>query len=148
MTEFVHQDLIAAPPATVFEVLTDHRGYAKILPFRSARLERAGTPDLNGVGAVRALHLLGPPVREQVTVYEPPRRFAYKMLSGLPMRDYRGAVLLADAVGDQTDVIYTVNAGLPWPVPDFLTIPVSQIIVLTLLRGIKRESERRAAAPS
>ncbi len=56
MANFTISSEIAAPVETVFDVLTDHRGYAKITPLRSSTLEREGSPDPNGVGAVR-VHL-------------------------------------------------------------------------------------------
>ena len=62
---------VAAPPETVFDVLTDHRGYAKITPLRKAELEREGEPAPNGVGAIRELSAVGPPLREEVLAYEP-----------------------------------------------------------------------------
>jgi uncharacterized protein YndB with AHSA1/START domain len=46
----------AAPPQTVFDVLTDHRGYAEYTPLRRVELEREGDPPPNGVGAIRVLH--------------------------------------------------------------------------------------------
>jgi Polyketide cyclase / dehydrase and lipid transport len=67
---------ILAPPATVFEVLTDHRGYVAITPLRSAELEREGEPPPNGVGAIRVLKALGQPIREEVVEYQPNERFA------------------------------------------------------------------------
>ena len=48
---YVHQ--VAAPPETVFDVLTDHRRYPEITPLRKAALEREGEPAPNGVGAIR-----------------------------------------------------------------------------------------------
>lgn len=56
MANFTISSEIAAPVETVFDVLTDHRGYAKITPLRSSTLEREGSPDPNSVGAVR-VHL-------------------------------------------------------------------------------------------
>ena len=84
MASFILRASIAAPVDVVFDVLTDHRGQADMTALRSATLEREGDPPPNGVGAIRRLTLLGPPIREQVTAFEPPHRFAYKMLSGVP----------------------------------------------------------------
>ena len=100
---------MAAPPETVFDVLTDHRRYAEITPLRKAELEREGEPAPNGVGAIRVLSVvLGPPMREEVIAYERPRRFSYKLLSGLPVRDHVGTVELT-ADGGGTEVVYAVQ---------------------------------------
>jgi hypothetical protein len=42
--------------------------------------------------------------RERVTVLEPPSRFGYELLSGLPIRDYRAEVTLAPAADGGTDI--------------------------------------------
>jgi uncharacterized protein YndB with AHSA1/START domain len=73
---------IDAPIEVVFDVLTDHRGHAKMTALRSSTLEREGEPPPNGVGAIRVLSLVGPPIRERVTAFDPPQLFAYEMLSG------------------------------------------------------------------
>jgi uncharacterized protein YndB with AHSA1/START domain len=81
---------VAASPATVWDVVSDHTGMPRWTPFRRAVLETPGQPHPNGVGAVRSLHLIGPPTREEVLEFEPPHRLRYRLLSGLPFRDYTG----------------------------------------------------------
>jgi uncharacterized protein YndB with AHSA1/START domain len=98
----------AAPPQTVFEVLTDHRGYAECTPLRRVELQREGDPLPNGVGAIRVLHAVGPPMREEVVTYEPPTRFAYRLLSGAPVRDPVGTITL-EPDGDGTRVVYALD---------------------------------------
>ena len=77
MASFTFTREIAAPPETVFDVLTDHRGYAELTPLRKSELEREGEPAPNGVGAIRKLTAVGPPMREEVIAYEAPSRFSY-----------------------------------------------------------------------
>jgi hypothetical protein len=43
---------------------------------------------------VRSLHLVGPPTREEIVEFEPPHRLRYRLLSGLPFRDYIGEVTI------------------------------------------------------
>ena len=94
MASFTIVREIAAPPETIFEVLTDHRAYPSITPLRRSELEREGDPAPNGVGAIRVLGAVGPPLREEVLTYEAPSRFSYTLLSGLPVRDHVGTVEL------------------------------------------------------
>jgi uncharacterized protein YndB with AHSA1/START domain len=145
MASFTYQRQVAAPPETVFEVLTDHRGYTKITPLRKAELEREGEPAPNGVGAIRRLTAVGPPMREEVLAYEPGQRFSYKLLSGLPTRDHVGTVELTPS-GAGTHVVYAVRTTptLPPLVSDaFLT--GMKFAIKQLLGGVAKESERRAA---
>jgi hypothetical protein len=136
---------VAAPPAVVFDVLTDHRGYAAISRVRSVELEREGNPPPNGVGAIRALRSVGPPLREEVVTYEPNSRFAYKLLSGAPLRDHVGTVELTES-GDGTHVTYRVDTTPTVPLIGGVAVAITRFAVSNLLRGIAHESERRAAA--
>lgn len=144
MASFTFERQVAAPPETVFEVLTDHRGYAKITPLRKAELERQGEPAPNGVGAIRKLSAAGPPLREEVLAYEPATRFSYTLLSGLPVRDHVGTVELTPEAGG-TKVVYAVRTTPTVPVVGGAVVAVVKIGVKQLLGGVVKESERRAA---
>jgi len=144
MASFKYVRQVAAPPETVFDVLTDHRRYPEITPLRKATLEREGEPDPNGVGAIRVLTVAGPPMREEVIAYDRPRRFSYKLLSGLPVRDHVGTVELTPS-GGGTEVTYAVKTTptLPFGGPVFMLFLKKAIG--DLLGGVAKESERRAA---
>ena len=144
MASFTYERRVAAPPEVVFDVLTDHRRYAEITPLRSAELEREGEPAPNGVGAIRVLTAVGPPLREEVIAYEPGRRFSYKLLSGLPVRDHVGTVELTPA-GDGTEVVYAVRTMPTVPLAGAAVVAAVKIGVGQLLGGVAKESERRAA---
>jgi uncharacterized protein YndB with AHSA1/START domain len=134
---------VAAPAEVLFEVLSDHRGMAAITSFRKVALEREGEPAPNGAGAIRVLHLIGPPVREEITAFEPPRLLSYRLLSGLPVRDHAGTIRLEPVPGG-TRMSYVVET-----VP---TLGPASPVVLAILRraveeiasGIAAEAERRA----
>lgn len=145
MASFRLEQQVAAPPETIFEVMTDHRGYAKLTLLRRSELEREGEPAPNGVGAIRKLSAAGPPLREEVIAYEPPSRFSYTLLSGLPVRDHVGTISLEPRDGG-TKVVYTVRTIPTVPLAGFLVVAAVKFGVKQLLSGIVRESERRAAA--
>lgn len=145
MASFRLERQIAAPPETVFDVLVDHRGYASITALRKSELEREGDPAPNGVGAIRVLRSVGPPLREEVLTYLPPTRFSYTLLSGLPVRNHVGTVLLAPE-GGGTKVTYAVRTMPTVPVLGALVVGVVKMGVKQLLSGIATESERRADA--
>ena len=144
MASFTYVRQIAAPPETVFDVLTDHRGYPKITALRKAELEREGDPPPNGLGAIRVLTAVGPPMREEVIGYERPRRFSYKLLSGLPFRDHVGTAELTPSEGG-TKVTYAVRTAPTLPVGGFVAMAMLKQAIRSLLGGVAKESERRAA---
>jgi uncharacterized protein YndB with AHSA1/START domain len=137
---------VEAPPEVVFDVLTDHRRYADITPLRKSVLEREGDPAPNGVGAIRKLSAVGgPPLREETIVYEPPSRFSYKLLSGMPLRDHVGTVELTPD-GGGTKVTYAVRTQPTLPLVGGVAVAVAKFGVKRLIEGIVAEAERRAAA--
>ena len=77
MASFTFQRQIAAPPQTVFDVLTEHERYAAITPMRKSVLEREGDPAPNGVGAIRVLSSVGPPLREEVIAFRKPVAYVH-----------------------------------------------------------------------
>lgn len=145
MASFRVERRIAAPPETVFEVLVDHRRYAEYTPLRGAVLEREGDPEPNGVGAIRKLSAVGPPLREEVLAYEAPRRFSYRLLSGLPVRDHVGTVELSPD-GDGTNLTYAVRTIPTVPLVGAVVVGAVKVGVKQLVGGVAAEAERRAGA--
>jgi uncharacterized protein YndB with AHSA1/START domain len=144
MASFRFERQVAAPPEVVFDVLTDHRRYPEITALRKAELEREGEPAPNGLGAIRVLTVAGPPMREEVIGFERPRRFSYKLLSGLPARDHVGTVELTPADGG-THVTYAVKTTPTVPVGGFAVVALMKQGIKSLLSGVAKESERRAS---
>jgi uncharacterized protein YndB with AHSA1/START domain len=136
---------IAAPPETVFAVLTDHRRYAELTALRRSELEREGEGEPNGVGAIRRLTAVGPPLREEVIAFESPNRFSYTLLSGLPVRDHVGTVELSADGGGGTQMVYAVRTQPTLPVAGFAVVAAVKQAVKGLIDGIAKESERRGA---
>ena len=91
---------IAAPPSTVYALLRDGAGWPDWSPLGSFELERPGTTEREGLGAVRVFHTGRVHSREEIVELVPDRRFSYRLLSGLAIRDYRADVdLESDADG-------------------------------------------------
>ena len=111
---------------------------------RKSVLEREGAPAPNGVGAIRVLTSLGPPLREEVIAYRPPSRFSYKLLSGAPVRDHVGTVELSPD-GDGTKMVYAVRTVPTLPLAGGAVVAVVKQAIKALIKGIATESERRAA---
>jgi uncharacterized protein YndB with AHSA1/START domain len=144
MASFTFARHVAAPPETVFEVLTDLERYSEFTPLRGSTLERRGESEPNGVGAIRVLTSLGPPLREEVIAYQPPNRFAYKLLSGAPLRDHVGTVELSAEDGG-TRMVYAIRTVPTLPLVGPVVIAVAKQAVGSLVKGVAKESERRAA---
>lgn len=145
MASFTLVREVDAPPEVVFGLLVDHRAYASMTPLRKSTLEREGEPAPNGVGAIRVLSAVGPPLREEVLAYDEPSRFSYKLLSGLPVRDHVGTVELTPLDG-RTKMTYAVRTMPTVPIVGSLVVGAVRIGVKQLMDGVSKEAERRAAA--
>lgn len=137
VTSTVARVPVAAPADVLWEVLVQHEQMTDWFPARKVRLERAGKPERNGVGAIRAIHTLGPAAREEIIAYEPTRLIAYRLLSGLPFRDYQGQAEAAP---------HPDGCTLTWTISFTEIIPGSRVIVAAMARrlakGAAREAER------
>lgn len=126
---------VAVDPSIVWEVVSDHERMSEWTPSRKVVLEHPGSPDRNGVGAIRALHMFGPTIRERVTGFEPPLALRYVLVSGLPFRDYTGEITVApDGHGCQMSTTITFRT----------IIPGTQIIVALAIRIASAAAARAA----
>ena len=144
MTEFTLTRTTTAPIETVFDALTDHRAIADyVWALRRSTLDREGTPAPNGVGAVRRLEALGPAIVEEIIEYQRPTGYAYKMVSGAPVRDHVGTVELRE-VGTGTEVSWHLRSTPKIPGLDWLLSPVLKRVIGELLNGGVDAAEGRA----
>ncbi|MGW6728026.1 SRPBCC family protein [Nocardia sp. NPDC055029] len=86
---------VPLPVDVVWQTLIDHEGMSEWSPGIQVTLERPGDSDRHGVGAIRRVKGPGVTIREEVTNCETERWLAYRVLSGLPLRNYRGEVFLS-----------------------------------------------------
>lgn len=144
MPGFLITKQINAPIETVFDVLTDHEGTTDFMPGPvKFTLEKQGAPGKNGVGAVRKITGAGPAVREEVVAYEEPTKFSYSIISGAPVRDHRGDVVLESKDGG-TAMTYRITFDAPLPLKPIM-LGVMRGVVGQLVSGIVKTSEARAA---
>jgi Polyketide cyclase / dehydrase and lipid transport len=83
-----------ARPHQVFALLKDGSTWPQWSMFEAFELERAGSPDPFGVGAVRVFVSTSRRAREEVIELLPDRRLSYVLLSGMPFKNYRADVAL------------------------------------------------------
>ena len=88
-----------AAPEAVFALLADAATWTAWTPIETVEIERAGDDPPEGVGTIRVLRRGRTVGRDETTELVPGRRFGYRSLSGLPVRDYRGSVDLEPADG-------------------------------------------------
>ena len=148
MAHFTLVRTTTAPPEAVFEALTDHRANPDYTPLRRVELEKEGEAVPDGVGAIRVLHAVGPPLREEVIEYEPPSRFVYRLLSGAPVRDHVGTVTIEPQEVEGrpgSRIVYAIDTTPTVKIGGFAVMAVVKFGVKGLLDGSVKEAERRSA---
>jgi uncharacterized protein YndB with AHSA1/START domain len=95
----------AASPSAVWALLSDVETWQRWSAFDESTLERPGALEPNGIGAIRRFRRGKRRItREEVVAFEPEVHFAYRLVSGLPVRDYRADVTLAPTASGGTDI--------------------------------------------
>jgi uncharacterized protein YndB with AHSA1/START domain len=127
---------VTASPDQVWAVLSDHEGMSTWAPGLKVALRAERTADRTGVGAVRVIDAPGPAssIVEEVVAFEPGRRLSYKALSGVPLKNYVGDVVLRP-LGSGTEIRYTINADQRVPL---LERAAAKAISFVLLQALVR----------
>lgn len=134
------QTTVAAPIETVWDKLSNHAGMSGWAPGVTVTLEKPGTTDPNGVGAVRRVASPGPGkgVLEEVVTFQPPNVLGYKAVSGSPFPGYAAEVRLTPA-GAGTHISYTISTTASFPL---VKAPLA-VFCQILLRLVARASTKK-----
>jgi hypothetical protein len=93
----------AAPIDAVWARLADITTWSTWGQWNETTRDREGVPAPDGVGALRRFRRGRRTHTEEVVAFEPPRRLAYEVREGLPVRDYHAEVTL-EPVGGGTRI--------------------------------------------
>src|SRR4051795_875544 len=87
-----------APVETVWQRLADTTSWPDWSAFDEVQLEKPGADLPDGLGAIHVFLSGGGKyrVREEIVDWQPPYTFAYVMLEGLPLKNYRADVTLTE----------------------------------------------------
>lgn len=120
----------------VWATLAHHEGMASWGPGMKVSLDKAGTTERDGVGAVRRIKAPGPApaIVEEITRFDAGRVLGYRALGGVPFRNYSGEVVLSPA-GGGTRIEWTLTADQRLPVVEQVAL---KAVVTTLLRLLVR----------
>jgi uncharacterized protein YndB with AHSA1/START domain len=133
----------AAAPERVWQLLADSSTWPEWGIWDARSLERQGSPPPEGVGAVRELKTGRVVVREEIVAFDPPRRVGYRLLSGLPVRDYEAEVTLEP--GEQGSALIRWRAEFAPRLPG--TGPLIRRRLQTLFEDVTRRLAAVATPP-
>jgi uncharacterized protein YndB with AHSA1/START domain len=128
----------SAPPERVWALLADARSWPRWAPFDEAAVEEG-----EGLGELRRFQTGRRTTRERVIGFDPPRRFQYELVSGIPIRDYRAEVTLTPD-GDGTAIRWHSHFRAKIPGTGGLVRRQLERFIERTAQGLAREAE---AAP-
>jgi uncharacterized protein YndB with AHSA1/START domain len=136
--------VIPASPDDVFTAVADRANHHQIVPGARGRIVRDGFTQRQGLGTVHRIGIFGRiGVLEQVVEYDESKRFVYRLVRGLPLRNHFGEFDFKP-VEDGTHVTMTMRTDPPFPVPIALTERLLTAGLRLFLAGVDRATRHRA----
>jgi Polyketide cyclase / dehydrase and lipid transport len=138
----------SAPRDAVWAVVADLKGWKDWGPWDVSDVLESGSPDPNGEGALRLMRSsersMGrrPKLHERVNVFEPPMRFGYTLVSGVPLKDYQATITLTEA-GEGTEIVWRLEFEGKFPGAAALARRALDPFLRDVTPRIAREAERR-----
>ena len=133
----------SAPLESVWSLVADLDTWPSWAPIRDPVLEELGSPTAGGVGALRRFRTAMGVTRERVIGFDPPTSFAYQLVSGLPLRDYRSEVVLAARTDGGTDITWRSTFDAPPGVRGVFWRSFVRVLLQTFSRRLARAAARR-----
>ncbi len=139
----LHVEVVAhstAPVDVVWDLVATVARWTEWSFVTRATLEREGSPDPDGVGALRRLTVLGRGSREAVVACEPPHHLAYTIVSGFPVRRHRADVELEPS-GSGTLVRWAARFDPSVPGTGRATALLMRTVLGQLARSLVRHAD-------
>jgi uncharacterized protein YndB with AHSA1/START domain len=138
---------ITAPPERVFDWLADPTNLtAAPLALRAGFAKGSSGP---GTGAMRQVTGLGMWFREEITAYDPPHSYSYRIVRSFPAFDHEGGALTFSPSGDGTHVewvsTYTHPARAGGKAMEVVSSRLLRWSFLAILAGCAKALEVRPA---
>jgi hypothetical protein len=121
----------------VWALLADAKTWTDWAGFDDAAVEKG-----SGLGEHRRFRLGRTRSRELVTVWEPPSRFGYDLVEGLPIRDYHAEVELSETPDGGTEIVWRSSFRPKVPGTGWLIRRRLQAFIAKTTDGLARAAER------
>jgi len=130
-----------APVETIFNILTDHAEFGRIINAKIKRVIDGQGENKNGLGSVRRIYALpGVTFEESVVRFEPNQLMEYTVSKGSPIKNHRGRMEFAEE-GGKTRLTYSIDFEPKLPF-FLLGSLIKKIIEKPMVEGLARLSTR------
>lgn len=134
---------ITASPERVFAWLTDPVNLTSAPLFLKAAWRDDSPPP--GVGAVREVIVAGAWLREEITIYDAPRSYSYRVVRSFPACEHDGGAITLTPLGEGTHVewvsTYTIPTRGGGKVTEVITSPLFRSSFRAILAGCAKALE-------
>jgi hypothetical protein len=146
MFEFAVSARSTAAIDDVWAVLVDSIHWPDWTALPTPTMERWGDPYPYGIGAVRRFAWGPVRAREQVVLWEPPHRYGYAVIGGMPIRGYQAFVTLAGS-GNGTAITWRgMFQRSTWPGMSRPLCWFTKTMLQRYVRNLARHAEVRPLA--
>ncbi len=98
-----------APVETIFNLLTDHESFGKVIATDIKRVIDSQDENKNGVGSVRRIRSFPVPAFEETVItFKPNQLMEYIVSKGSPIKNHKGRMEFSEAKG-KTNLYYTIE---------------------------------------
>jgi len=98
-----------APVETIFNLLTDHESFGKVISTKVQRVVDSPDENKNGVGSVRRISSFPVPAFEETVVtFEPNQLMEYVVSKGSPIKNHKGRMEFSEE-GGKTQLCYYID---------------------------------------
>lgn len=111
MVHLREERTIAAPPQRVFDWLADPPNLTAAPIFLKAVWAKGSSGPR--VGAQRDVITLGARLREEITAYDAPRSYSYRVVKSFPPSDHKGGTLTVTPSGAGAHVVWETTYFVP-----------------------------------
>ncbi len=127
-----------APVNTVFNALTDHNNFGRILGAKITRIKKGSLGNINGVGSVRRITPMPfSHFEETVITYVPNTLMEYKVIKGSPIKNHKGSMEFTEKDG-VTHLKYVIDFEPKIP---FIGRLLKTVIEGPLVKSLKEFAE-------
>lgn len=146
MGTIVVERVIAAPPAAVFDIVTDSNNLkfaALVLRVKRIKEGRSGGWS---VGAVREVIGAGAWFREEITVVDRPHTFGYQILKAVPPITHFGGTIEVTPAPEGSRVVWRSSYDIPLLAGGKVTAALAQRILQLAFGQVLDTSAKKLAA--
>jgi hypothetical protein len=130
-----------APVDTIFNLLTDHESFGRVINENIRRVIDSHDENKNGLGSVRQIKPFpGLAFEETVITFEPNRLMEYVVSKGSPIKNHKGRMEFSDEKG-KTSLNYTIDFEPKRPFLFFGSI-LKRAIEKPIRNGLKKLADQ------